>query len=120
MTYPTQKQMDYLEGEFFSDERNTRISFDRVMDVYNLSDQSEIGGIIEGVCTRLLSEYNAKKAVYSYPCKEDGEFIPEHGRDNVERAHGERGLTWYDITDGGITRKVPGLESDFIEINYKE
>jgi len=105
-----QNQTDYI-GKFFDNEKNTSLGFDSLSKVYDTSGRN----VIEGVCMRLLGEYNNDKAVYSYPCETE-QFKPEHGYGNVKGAHEKMNLTWYDINDDGITRKNPGMNSDFVDI----
>jgi len=110
MTQLTQRQAN-VEKEFFSD-KNTKLDF-RNYDVTGGDRQ-----LLEDVCMRLLGQYNAdpREAVYSFPCKEDGEFEAEHGYGNVKDLHEKNRLRWYDITDKGITKKLPGVESGFYSV----
>jgi len=111
MTGITQGDMKYIEEGFLSREKNTRLSFDGISDKYGDSGLDEI---IKGIGPVIPKERNRGDAVYSFPGGKATEFGNDYA--TVEKIHKEKGLTWYDISDDGFTRKNPGMESDFIDI----
>ena len=111
MTKLTPKQMKYIEDGFFDDEKNTSISFTRLSKKYDVSGLDEI---IRDICPVIPKEYNDGDAVYSFKGGLAKEYKNDY--DTVKERHEKDKKTWYNITDGGITRKNFGMDSGFVDI----
>jgi hypothetical protein len=111
MAKPTPEQMKYLEERFFDEERNTRVGFDRISDIYGVSGRD---AIVEDISLRILGESNEGRAVYSDSYEKNFAFGNDYA--TAGNLHKEKGLPWYHFSDDDITRKLPGVESGFIDI----
>ena len=108
------KDMIYIkeiEDSFFGKYRNTKIDFDAIYEAHGLPVRD---AAIENICRGLLGESNDGESVYSF----NGPLAVRFGNDypTVKERHEEESLTWYDIRGDGITRKLPGVESDFTDV----
>ena len=100
-----------ISERFFDDEKNTRLDFGRISKKYAGTGLDEV---IRSICPAIPKEYNDGIGAYSFPGKLAGRFGNDYA--TVEKRHKKEGLTWYNIDDSGITRKLPKVESGFIDI----
>jgi hypothetical protein len=107
----TQEKLNYIEEEFFKDGVNTRLGFEKMLKMYDVTGRDEI---VENISMRILTESNTGKAVYSDTYEKNHAYGNDYA--TAERAHQERNLTWYHFDDDDITKKLPGVESDFVDV----
>lgn len=111
MAKPTLGEMKYIEEGFFDDEKNTRARFDRMSDKYGVPGRD---AIVENISLRILDESNDGRAVYSDTYEKNFAFGNDYP--SVKKRHEKEGLTWYHFNDDAITKKLSGVELDFIDI----
>lgn len=104
----TQEDLKYIEDEFFDENRNTRIGFDRLSAKYGVSGRDEVVG---NVSMRIIGEVNKGSAVLSDTYEKKFRMVNDYA--TAEKIHNEKGLTWYHYDDDAITKKLSGIETDF-------
>ena len=107
----TQDMKNYIEDRFFDEKENTRLVFKGISDEYGDSGLDEV---IKDICPRIPDEYNKRVAVYSLPGKTARKYKNDYT--TVKEIHEKEDMILYGIEYDGITRKNPGMESDFIDI----
>ena len=107
----TPKELKLIEDKFFDARMNTSLGFAKLMEKYGESGRDDVTGDIS---MRILQESNDGLAVYSHSFTKRHEKTTDY--DHARNIHEEKHLTWYHIGDDAITKKLYGVDSDFIDI----
>jgi hypothetical protein len=111
MLAPNYVGKEDIEDRFFDDDMNTRLSLNEMERKYGVSGRDEIVG---NVSMRVMREYNEGSALFSDSLEKKEGSPNAHGV--VKPLHEKTHQTWYHYSADAITKKMYGVESDFVDV----